>query len=270
MLSIGEFSKICGVTAKTLRYYDEIGLIEPDEVREETGYRYYAIIQLERMLLINRLKSYCFSLEEIKEILEEDPTEERLYLALTRKRREIEQKRSLLDHSLRQMAEDMDHLKRGVPIMAYLKDIPVQLMETQPMNILSIRRTLHNGEEYGMYIGKLYETIAAEKLTPLGGPLSIYHNPDYNPESVDAEIAVPVKEAVKGTRTLPGGLCAKSVCKGPYSELHSVYVRLTEWMEQEAYELAGAPYEVYLSGPAQAATPSELTTEIYFPVKKKR
>ncbi|BFH13218.1 hypothetical protein J6TS7_63070 [Paenibacillus dendritiformis] len=84
MLSIGEFSKICGVSAKTLRYYDEIGLIQPDEINPENGYRYYSISQLKKMLLINRLKSYSFSLEEIKDILEweEDQAEEKVCSAL--------------------------------------------------------------------------------------------------------------------------------------------------------------------------------------------
>ena len=66
MLSIGEFSNICKVSTKTLRYYDEIGLLKPSEINPENGYRYYAIEQLEKMLFINRLKSYSFSLDEIK------------------------------------------------------------------------------------------------------------------------------------------------------------------------------------------------------------
>ena len=65
VLSIGEFSKICKVSAKTLRYYAEIGLILPSAINPENGYRYYAIEQLETMLLIIRLKSYHFSLGEI-------------------------------------------------------------------------------------------------------------------------------------------------------------------------------------------------------------
>ena len=61
MLSIGEFSNICQVSTKTLRYYAEIGLILPDEINPENGYRYYSIEQLKRMLFINRLKSYRMS-----------------------------------------------------------------------------------------------------------------------------------------------------------------------------------------------------------------
>ena len=65
MLSIGEFSKICGVSQKTLRYYDEIGLIKPHEINPNSNYRYYSIDQLENMLFIIKLKSYNFSLDEI-------------------------------------------------------------------------------------------------------------------------------------------------------------------------------------------------------------
>ena len=63
MLSIGEFSNICKVSAKTLRYYAEIGLLEPSEVNPDNGYRYYAIEQLEKMLFINRL-SQLFAVED--------------------------------------------------------------------------------------------------------------------------------------------------------------------------------------------------------------
>ncbi|PGZ55636.1 MerR family transcriptional regulator, partial [Bacillus thuringiensis] len=70
MLSIGEFSKISHLTMKTLRYYDEIGLLKPAFIDPKNGYRYYDIFQLEIALLITRLKTYLFSLEEIKDILE--------------------------------------------------------------------------------------------------------------------------------------------------------------------------------------------------------
>ena len=70
MLSIGEFSKICGVSQKTLRYYDEIGLIKPNEINPKNNYRYYSINQREKMLFIMKLKSYSFSLDEIKELID--------------------------------------------------------------------------------------------------------------------------------------------------------------------------------------------------------
>lgn len=90
MLSIGEFSKICQVSTKTLRYYAEIGLILPNEINYENGYRYYSIEQLETMLFIKRLKSYNFSLEEIKVILKsEELKEEKLYSYLIKNKEKL-------------------------------------------------------------------------------------------------------------------------------------------------------------------------------------
>ena len=69
MLSIGEFSRICQVSVKTLHHYDRIGLLKPIRVDAFTGYRSYSRAQMEQMLYIQRLKRYGFSLGEIQEIL---------------------------------------------------------------------------------------------------------------------------------------------------------------------------------------------------------
>ncbi|RJG24069.1 MerR family transcriptional regulator [Paenibacillus thiaminolyticus] len=273
MLSIGEFSKICGVSTKTLRYYAEIGLLHPDEINPENGYRYYSIKQLKKMLLINRLKSYYFSLEEIKDILEweEDHAEEKLRSALNRKRREVQEKINAFAYALNQMNRDISNVEKGIPMMSHLDHIEVQLVETEPINILYMRQMLSSDDYaagYGMYFSRLYEKIATEKLTLLGAPMTIYHSPEYNPDGNDTEFAIPIKEAAKGTRDFPGGLSAKSVLKGSYSELTSVYARLREWVENEDYELVKSPYEVYVTDPKQVV-PEDMVTEVYFPVKKK-
>ena len=109
MLTIGEFSNICRVSTKTLRYYAEIGLILPDEINPENGYRYYSIKQLEKMLLINRLKDYCFSLEEIKSIFEsEELMDEVLFTALNKKKKEIAVKVQKFEDTLHQIDNDID------------------------------------------------------------------------------------------------------------------------------------------------------------------
>lgn len=92
MLSIGEFSKICEVSTKTLRYYDEIELVRTSEINPENGYRYYGVEQLTTMLFINRLKSYHFSLEEIKAIIATEEREEILSFKLDQKKKEFEKR----------------------------------------------------------------------------------------------------------------------------------------------------------------------------------
>lgn len=177
MLSIGEFSNICKVSTKTLRYYAEIGLILPNEINPENGYRYYSIEQLETMLFINRLKSYNFSLEEIKTILKsEELQDEKLYFALNKKKKEIEQQVKDFEKTLSELNNDILNLQRGKSIMSYLENIDVQLVEVPMMYLLSIRKMV---QEY--------------------------------------EFAIPIKDYVTGTRDFHPGLCLKTVVHGPYS-----------------------------------------------------
>ena len=69
MLKIGDFSKFSRVSVKTLRYYDEIGLLKPISVDQFTGYRYYSAEQISQLTRIVGLKNLGLSLEEIIQIL---------------------------------------------------------------------------------------------------------------------------------------------------------------------------------------------------------
>jgi protein phosphatase len=55
-MSIGDFARATGLTAKALRLYDEMGLVRPAEVDEYSGYRYYRDDQLDRARLVARLR----------------------------------------------------------------------------------------------------------------------------------------------------------------------------------------------------------------------
>lgn len=70
MYKIGEFSKLCQLSVKTLRYYAEINLLKPEFQDHFTGYRYYSAKQLPEVERIQALKELGFSLEEIREAAE--------------------------------------------------------------------------------------------------------------------------------------------------------------------------------------------------------
>ena len=229
MLSIGDFSKICNVSTKTLRYYAEIGLILPNEINNENGYRYYSIEQLETMLFIKRLKSYNFSLEQIKAILQsEELKDEKLYLSLIEKKKEIDRQVQELNNTLEQLNSDI----------------------------------------YSNCFSKLLEKIKEDKLTITNPPMALFHSSEYSPFGLDTEFAIPIKECVKGTRDFNPGLCLKTVLRGGYSDLSSVYVKQIEYAEKEGYIGRDALFEMYVTDPTQVKSEDEIITEVYYPVKK--
>jgi MerR family transcriptional regulator, copper efflux regulator len=69
MMQIGKFAARSGVSIHTLRHYDEVGLLRPSG-RSEGGFRLYTEEDLERFLVIRRMKPLGFSLEEMRQVLE--------------------------------------------------------------------------------------------------------------------------------------------------------------------------------------------------------
>ena len=64
---IGEFAELTGLSVTTLRYYDDIDLLNPSFIDPYTNYRYYTAKDLEKVEYINNCKNMGFSLEEIVE-----------------------------------------------------------------------------------------------------------------------------------------------------------------------------------------------------------
>lgn len=102
--SIGEFSKKTGLTIRTLHYYDEIGILKPTLVTEK-GRRYYSERDLVTLQKIVTLKFLGYSLEQIKDVLQEQSWNLQDSLRLQRKMMEeqkaqIENVLKALDHAI--------------------------------------------------------------------------------------------------------------------------------------------------------------------------
>ena len=72
-MSIGEFARRSRLSPKALRLYDELGLLEPARVDDDSGYRYYSATQVDRARLIAALRQLQIPLAEIKSIADLEP-----------------------------------------------------------------------------------------------------------------------------------------------------------------------------------------------------
>lgn len=112
MKTVKEISKITGISIRTLRYYDEIGLLKPARVTE-AGYRLYDDQELEKLQEILFYKELEIPLSDIKKIMENPEYDKQKALAVQKSL--LEQKRNRLNGII----ELIDDVMKGVNTLSF-------------------------------------------------------------------------------------------------------------------------------------------------------
>lgn len=267
MLSIGQFSRACQVTIKTLHHYDKLELVKPAFIDAQSGYRYYKAEQIPHLLLIQRLKRYGFSLIDIQQLLSIEQ-KETLLLKLSAQKAILHEQLRETNIILHELEDHLSDFERTGNIMSYQNNYQIALKETTAMPIISTKQQM-GVDEFGYYYGKLFEQIGQKHLTVAGPLMAIYHDKEFHADSSVIELAAPIAQEQAATRILPGGLCATTIHHGAYSALSDAYGALVKWIADNNYEMTEAPFDIYLKSHHDQLPIEQWETEICFPVKKK-
>ena len=267
MLQIGEFSRICQVSVKTLHHYDKIGLPVPAEVDQVTGYRYYQAELIDTMNYIQRLKRYGFTLEEIQQII--TLSDEKEISGLLRQqrdklKREQQEKAAILN----ELQTHISIFERTGDVMTYQKGYQIEIKNSPAMNVLTARAKM-SVDEFGKYYGTLFERVPKDRVTPTGLNGARYFDQEFNPESSDIEVFIGVRERDKADTVMESCECAMTVHHGGYSTLSEAYGAVVNWIMENGYEIAGAPFDLYIKTQFDSLSPEDWETEVYFPIKKR-
>lgn len=272
LLLIGEVSKISQVSVKTIRHYDEIGLLSPVWVDPETHYRYYSQKQLYLLFLIQDLKSFDFSLKEIKEALKRESLEQitRVYL---RKKQEADEQLDKLKKIKDRIDLRLDLIKSASHIeedLSALQGTYVQLKRFDQRKIAFVRGvSSFSAKGIINRVSQLQKIISHKTESAY---LIIFHESYENPDQTDYEVGtfMTCEEGIssKHIRILPAGLYACAVSKGAHKHSIEVYHHLLEWMKSNSYEKIGAPMKIYIRSLAFTESTDKILTEIQLLVRK--
>ena len=268
-LKIGEFSKMMQVTVKTLRHYEQKGLLFPCEVDEWTGYRYYNVEQMQRLGTIRGLQRQGFTLEEIKELLE-DGAQMPSIDQLTQKIEETERQLQLLMERRRQLLKWMDSHKQ-------IKNMEKFSIQSLPEIIVASHREVIS--DYSALGPLCVEKIGPEmqrlgcKCPPPGYCFTIEHNKEYRPSNIDIEYCEQVEEMgtdndiiqFKHLDAVPKALCMKHV--GPYERFHESFTEAFAYMEEQGYKIAGPLRTSYIDGAWNQEDPEQWLSIIQIPIE---
>jgi DNA-binding transcriptional MerR regulator len=271
VLKIGDFSRLSQVSVKTLRYYDDMGLLRPLEVDRFTGYRYYSASQLPRLNRVLALKDLGLSLEQIGQVLEEGLSAAHLQGMLRLKRAEMQRQ---VDDDQARLARIEARL-RQIEMEDNMPDYEVVLKNVEPQLVASVRGIVPQYSAVGSLYGRLFGALGPAGVLSTGEmPLTaaIYHDEGYKESDVDVEAVAMLKQAVPAmpgvqVYELPWATMASLVHHGAYNRLSAAYEALGKWIEANGYRIAGPGRELYLyCGQPVRQDDETYVTEIQFPV----
>ncbi len=268
MYTIGEFSRITGLSVKTLRFYHEQGLLAPTSIDEQSGYRYYAPAKIEVAEVITRLRALDLTLAEIADLLERYDDDGDV-LAL------LERQRSVIAQKLRQyrgIARSLDQLiakQREERMFAQTASQSIAEKSLEPLLIAAIRvqgRYAECGAAFGRIARHFGRSLA-------GPPFLLHYDAEYHETDASFDACFPIRQRkqIEGieVRELPGGLCVALVHRGPYDEMGRSYARVFDYLNEKGYEVEMPTREVYLKGPGMIfkGNPKRYLTEIQVPIR---
>lgn len=257
-----------------LRHWDEMGLLKPSHIDRDTGYRYYAVEQLERVNRILALRGLGLSLPQVARLVEEAVSVSEIRGMLRLKQAELQQQMQVSQAMLARVEVRLQQIEQ----QGAMPDYDVMLKSAQKQRVMSTREVapdMHNLVDLILEA----DTARLGYGNPAGALFAVFHDDCYDELSINVEIGfgvgVDTVDAIplpRGSTLKPGELegiqmMACTVHQGEWLKLAHGYTALGMWIEDNGYQISGLGREIF-HHIGLADQHYETVTELQFPVTK--
>jgi DNA-binding transcriptional MerR regulator len=271
MFSIGEFARLGGVSIRTLRHYDEIGLLRPASVGPGTGYRGYSAAQLGQLNRIMALKELGLSLTQVRLLLDGVTLGELRGMLLLR--------RAQLEHEIDQHKNQLLGIEARLGSIAREDGMPADdiVAKTVPATgvvVIAGRAPGFGAANIVPVVNQLvaqFDQLGIHDRVKEAGPRIIFYEHEHG-EDVTVMLALPVTEppaelpAPARYRVLPEIEAAVAVRSGPAASIFPmVYHDLVRWIEERGYRPVPTGREVWVHDKDDITDPGTQVFEIQLP-----
>jgi DNA-binding transcriptional MerR regulator len=265
MLGIGDFARLGGVTARTLRHYGERDLLHPARVDAATGYRWYSLDQLADLHRIVALRELGIGLDEIRRLVAEEVGVERLRELLAARRDD-------LAASLRRIEAHLDAIDRG-GLVQHPLDIVVKQADPLRVAAATFRAPGFGYDNinplFEQHLERITTTLLDQGLS--FGPCVAFYEEDGDDAVMHLgwDVGDQHVEEVDGIEVteLPVVEVASVVHRGSMENVVTLFESMVRWIEANGYELRWYTRELYWHLDMDQ---SKQVTELQIPIRAKR
>lgn len=262
-LSIGAFSRLTHLSIKTLRYYHEVGLLEPAVIDPDSGYRYYRPGQAHSAHLVRRFRDLGLPVADVKAVLATtDPTARDAILAdhLDRMTEQLRQTQTAVD-SLRRMLDD-----------ATATTVHERMLDGGQTISLTAHVTRQEVAAWWWdAFTDLRATAVAARLEQAGPVGALFDDELFTQDAGHARVYLPVRDspAIMDTGVhweLPAARFAVALHVGPHSDVDRTYAAVGTYAAAHGNDGSGPVRERYLADPLDTPDHTQWRTEVCWPL----
>ncbi len=272
LLQIGDVAKMFNLSVGTLRHYEKIGLVSPEYVDKETGYRYYSTRQFECLNTIRYLRVLDMPLSHISALLKNrDITKMQEMLLqqkeeVVRRQSELQNIEKKIDNRLRQLQTAIQSEKETIQIkkigprrITWLRNSFSIHAYQEPDFETSICKLEQGQQDAIVFLGKVGVGISAEQLAA-----GKYDRYDMVFLVLDQE-----DQYAGMSEELPEETCVTVCFCGSHKDAPRYYRRLIDFIEEHGLQIAGFSKEITMIDFGITTDVRQFVTEIQIPVKAK-
>lgn len=267
--SIGELAKYQNVSKQTLIFYDRIGLFCPAFIDPNNGYRYYSSEQIDYLDTILIMKKIGFSLNEIKEHMQNYNVNSSLAVlgkqisVIDARINELCLIRNRLEHRCKQMDSALTYMRREIPIIA--ENAPEQYLYVQPVS------SPYSLKEISIATKKCFSQAFQNQL-PIYFQCGVIVPWEHIKEQryTAATFAfLPIEQTDKtdNVMALPSGKCVSAYHIGNYLSIGESYEKIIKHCAVNSLEIISDSYEFCINDYITSFDENEYITKIMFYIR---
>ncbi|MCD7855650.1 MAG: MerR family transcriptional regulator [Clostridiales bacterium] len=269
LFTIGEISRLYGINYRTLRYYDEVGLLKPECINPENNYRYYTTKQFERLNTILYLRELDIPVSKIKEFLDNKDIDCMVKM-LAEQKEEVQNKKrrlELIENKIQNRLNNIDDA-----INSDLEVIREKTFEKRKIAVLKKSISLSEDIEYPLrevggknpknfviFLGKVGVSVSLKDLKKenygvYSGIFIFLENEDKYEGNIEV---------------LPESKYLTLRFRGTHNDTPEYYRKMFKYMKEKGFEPNGDALEISLMDYCLTNDLSKYVIELQIPYKKR-